>query len=61
MFQIVEQLVEFIRHCLRVARVATKPNSYEYISAVKITGLGILIIGSVGFLVYMIFQLLQLP
>ncbi len=61
MFEPVDEAIKFVKHCRRVVRVATKPNNYEYVSAVKITGLGIAIIGLVGFLIFMVFQLLQVP
>jgi len=60
MFSLTEKITEFIRQCLRVVRVATKPDSGEFLAAVKVTGLGILIIGIVGFAIYMLFQLMNL-
>ena len=38
----------------RVLKMARKPTDEEYGRTVKITGLGILVIGAVGFLIYML-------
>ena len=44
----------FINECVRVLRVTKKPDRVEFTSIVKASGLGILIIGLVGFLIQMI-------
>ncbi|MFP4403701.1 MAG: protein translocase SEC61 complex subunit gamma [Nanoarchaeota archaeon] len=36
---------------MRVLRVTKKPDSYEFKTIVKVTGIGILIIGILGFLI----------
>jgi len=38
----------------RVLKMARKPTEEEYSRTVKITGLGIILIGLVGFIIYMI-------
>ena len=48
----------FGRECLRVLRVTKKPTKEEFKTIVKVSGLGILIIGLIGFLIQMIKQLL---
>lgn len=48
----------FINEIIRVIRITKKPNKAEYISLVKITGLGIAIIGLIGFAITLIKQLL---
>ena len=48
----------FGRECLRVLRVTKKPTKEEYKTIVKVSGLGILIIGLLGFIIQMIKQLL---
>ncbi len=48
----------FGRECLRVLRVTKKPSSDEFKTVVKVSGLGILIIGMLGFIIQMIKQLL---
>ncbi|MEM2943960.1 MAG: protein translocase SEC61 complex subunit gamma [Methanomassiliicoccales archaeon] len=42
----------------RVIKMARKPSSEEYIRIIQITGLGLIIIGGLGFLIYWIMYLL---
>ena len=42
----------------RVLKMARKPTEEEYSRTVKITGLGILAIGLVGFIIYMIREMI---
>ena len=44
----------FIGECIRVLRITKKPDAIEYKTIVKVSGLGILIIGMLGFVVQMI-------
>ena len=48
----------FGKECLRVLRVTKKPNREEFSTIVKVSGLGILIIGFLGFLIQIIKQVL---
>ena len=48
----------FIKETIRVIRVTKKPGKTEYLSIVKVTGIGILLIGLLGFLIFLIKQLL---
>ncbi|MDD5417066.1 MAG: protein translocase SEC61 complex subunit gamma, partial [Candidatus Aenigmarchaeota archaeon] len=41
----------------RTIEVARKPNKEEFMSSIKITGLGILLLGFIGFIIYMIYHL----
>ncbi|MCJ2563050.1 MAG: protein translocase SEC61 complex subunit gamma [Thermoplasmata archaeon] len=43
----------------RILRMARKPTTDEYIRVLQITGLGILLIGAVGFLIFLI--MVELP
>ncbi|MCK4367751.1 MAG: protein translocase SEC61 complex subunit gamma [Thermoplasmata archaeon] len=43
----------------RILRMARKPTTDEYIKVLQITGLGILLIGAVGFLIFLI--MVELP
>ena len=47
-------LRKFLYECKRVLRVARKPDREEYLTIAKVTGLGILLIGLVGFVITMI-------
>lgn len=44
-------LQEFIHQAKRVLSVARKPDSNEYLNVAKITGIGIAVIGIVGFII----------
>jgi protein transport protein SEC61 subunit gamma and related proteins len=44
---------ESINKIIRVLMVASKPDKEEYIMGVKITGAGIVIIGLVGFVIFL--------
>ncbi len=44
----------FIGECFRVLRITKKPDAIEFKTIVKVSGLGILIIGLLGFVVRMI-------
>ncbi len=47
----------FLKSCSRVLKVATKPSREEFFQTAKITALGIVIIGSIGFGIFLLFQL----
>ena len=44
----------------RVLKMATKPDNEEYYRSALITGLGILLIGCIGFLIWLTFKLTKL-
>ena len=48
----------FIKEATRVLRITKKPDQEEFKSLVKVTGLGCLIIGGIGFILFIIKQLL---
>jgi len=48
----------FIKETIRVIRITKKPNKTEYISSMKVTGLGIAIIGAIGFVIFLGKQIL---
>ena len=48
----------FINESLRVLRITRKPNKEEFKTIVKVSGLGMIIIGLVGFIITMIKQIL---
>ena len=47
------KLKAFVGECMRVLKVTRKPDATEFKTIVKVSGLGILIIGLVGFVVQM--------
>jgi len=48
------KLKNFIRECIRVLRITKKPTKEEFWTISKVSGLGILIIGLIGFIVHLI-------
>lgn len=53
-----ESIVRFMKMNQRVLRVAKRPDREEFINVAKITGLGIIVIGVIGFIISLIAQLL---
>ena len=53
-----KKMKRFGKECWRVLRITKKPTKEEYKTIVKVSGLGILIIGLIGFVIQMIKQLL---
>ena len=51
------KLKSFIIQCKRVFRVTKKPNKEEFKMIVKVSALGILMIGLLGFIIDMIWML----
>jgi len=56
----VEMLTNFVADARRIFTVSKKPTMEEYKRMVTIVGLGIIVIGILAFIVYMIFVLLKL-
>jgi protein transport protein SEC61 subunit gamma-like protein len=50
--------LSFLQQCKRVLLIASKQGKDELNLSIKVTGLGILVIGLLGFVLFMIFQLL---
>jgi protein transport protein SEC61 subunit gamma and related proteins len=44
----------FVRECVRVFKITKKPTKDEFKTISKVAGLGILIIGLIGFLVHLV-------
>ncbi|MEE1156141.1 MAG: protein translocase SEC61 complex subunit gamma [Methanobrevibacter sp.] len=55
-----ERFDKFIKDSKRVLKVSRKPDRAEYFEFAKITALGILVIGAVGFVIVIIGQLIGL-
>jgi protein transport protein SEC61 subunit gamma-like protein len=52
------KISETLQGYLRVLRVARKPTKDEFLSSAKVCGLGMGLIGLVGFLMFVVFRLL---
>ena len=48
-----KRLKNYLVECQRVLRVTKKPDGTEFKAIVKVSGLGILVIGLIGFLIQM--------
>jgi len=53
-----ESIRGFLKQCERVLRVSKKPDADEYRTVAKVTGIGIIIIGVIGFIVGILSQVL---
>lgn len=53
------KLKSFILECRRVLRVTKKPGSDEFKIIVKVSGIGMIIIGLIGFFIYIIGDLVR--
>ena len=47
----------FLVECKRVLRVTKKPDSFEFKTIVKVSGLGMAIIGLIGFVIQIVKQI----
>ena len=54
-----EKLKSFFAKCVRVWHVLRKPNSQEFKSIAKISALGVLVIGLIGFLISVIMTIFK--
>lgn len=50
---------EFLQNCKRLVQIARKPNSDEYSRVAKISALGFVIIGLLGFVIMYIATIIQ--
>ncbi|RBQ23413.1 Protein translocase subunit SecE [Candidatus Methanobinarius endosymbioticus] len=53
-----ESVNRFFKECKRVLRVSKKPNREEYLNFSKVTAIGIAILGVIGFIIALVFQLI---
>ena len=51
------KLKDFYIECIRVLKITRKPDKLEFKTIVKVSGLGIVLIGLIGFLIAIIKQL----
>ena len=48
------KIKSFLGECLRVLKITKKPDATEFKTTVKVSGIGILVIGLIGFVVQMV-------
>ncbi len=49
-----EKIKSFIIECLRVLKITKKPTMVEFKTIVKVTAIGMLIIGAIGFIIQVV-------
>ncbi|MEK6932340.1 MAG: protein translocase SEC61 complex subunit gamma [Nanoarchaeota archaeon] len=54
-----EKLKNFINESIRVFRITKKPSTEEFKITIKVTAIGTLIIGLIGFIIHIIAQLIK--
>ena len=52
-----ETLGSFMESSKRILTVSKKPDKKEYNAMVKVTGIGIIVIGIIGYIIYLAFAL----
>ncbi|MFH1770268.1 MAG: protein translocase SEC61 complex subunit gamma [archaeon] len=55
---VLDKAKNYISHCWRVLMITKKPDKEEYKTIVKASGLGIAVIGIIGFVLQLINQLI---
>lgn len=53
------KLKSFVIECKRVLKVTKKPDAEEFKTIVKISALGMLVIGAIGFILFVFRELLR--
>lgn len=51
---------EKLKNLERVLRLSRKPRRDEYIAIAKVTGIGLLVLGAIGFIIRIIIQIIEL-
>jgi len=54
-----KKLINFIKESKRVFKITKKPEALEFKTIVKVTGIGILIIGLIGFIIHLTWMLIK--
>lgn len=52
------KIKKFWKECMRVIKITKKPDSVEFKTIVKVTGIGILVIGALGFAIHLIVRMI---
>tara|TARA_B100000315_G_C14081722_1_gene365182 strand:- start:258 stop:455 length:198 start_codon:yes stop_codon:yes gene_type:complete len=56
---LMRRIKKFIGESRRVFKITKKPDKVEFLMIVKVTGIGILIIGAMGFIIRMLWEMLS--
>ncbi len=55
---LVQRFRNYITECVRVLRITKKPTSEEFKAVVKVSSLGILLIGAIGFIIQLLYNMI---
>ncbi len=55
-----DDIRDFISKCIRVLKITKKPSKKEYKLTARVVALGVIIIGSVGFAISLLVQVIQM-
>ena len=58
-FNLIQMFKDFIASSKRILMIARNPDKKEYWAMAKVTGLGILLIGFIGFFIALIVELIK--
>ena len=50
---------ELVKRCIRVVHISRKPTNLEFSKVAKVTALGMLLFGLIGFIISIIFGLIR--
>lgn len=56
---VLDTIKEYIQKAMRVMRVSYRPTTDEFYTTLKITGLGMILIGVIGYVITIIFSFLE--
>jgi protein transport protein SEC61 subunit gamma and related proteins len=54
-----DKIKKTLKEWRRVYKITKKPNREEFTAVVKVTGLGIVIVGMIGFAIFMLVELIK--
>lgn len=57
--EMLKKLKRFYKECVRVLKVTEKPSNEEFKTVTKVTGLGMLVIGGLGFIISILFRIFK--
>ncbi|MBI5046775.1 protein translocase SEC61 complex subunit gamma [Candidatus Micrarchaeota archaeon] len=52
-------MTELIKRCIRIIYISRKPTGEEYSKVARVTAIGIVVLGVIGFIVSLIFNLIR--
>lgn len=55
---LMQRFRNYITECVRVMRITKKPTNEEFKAVIKVSSLGILLIGAIGFVIQLIYNLI---